>query len=87
MKKIILLVGCLSLLAVGMLSVACSKEKDKGCRCIAKVLGQVVDDEDFSAEDLKEMNVSNCSQLEDLMNEYAPIAYPEYEGLITINCS
>ena len=68
MKKSFLLLGCLCLLAVGMLSVACSKDDWKGCSCTlsAMYLGNTpfeVEFEDIPASILKEVGVKNCPQL------------------------
>lgn len=71
MKKLILLVGCLSLLTIGAISVSCSKDDDwKGCHCTASYQGVQVFAEDVSAEDLKEEGISSCAEAEAYASEY-----------------
>ena len=76
MKKVILLVGCFSLLALGAISVSCKKDKDwKGCSCtfLFLPLGE------FPAEDLKAEGINNCSELQASLTD-------ENEGATGITC-
>ncbi|MDR1552885.1 MAG: hypothetical protein LBS69_05425 [Prevotellaceae bacterium] len=74
MKKIILLIGCLSLLAVGIISVSCSKDDEwNGCKCTYKYEGET-ETETITLADLKEYEldsyIKSCSQMEDFFDEY-----------------
>jgi len=64
MKKTILLVGCLTVLTIGIISISCKKDKDKneakGCICTSKY-GE--DSEVYSAEKMKELGYTKCSQI------------------------
>jgi ABC-type glycerol-3-phosphate transport system substrate-binding protein len=59
MKKSILLVGCLILLAVGVVSVSCSKDDDwKGCRCTLD--GETIT---ITAEEAKAEGYNSCAEI------------------------
>ena len=74
MKKLFLIAGCISLLAVGIVTTSCKKEKEhewKGCFC------KGFDDEGdpyqerLTATEIKEETgglITSCSALERLMN-------------------
>jgi len=75
MKKTFLLLGCLTLLTVGIITISCKKDKKdsasgKGCTCKG-----YDDDGDhyvdtWTAEDLKEEGLSSCGEIR--------TKYPEY---------
>ncbi|MDR1347917.1 MAG: hypothetical protein LBJ63_05740 [Prevotellaceae bacterium] len=67
MKKVILLIGCLSLLTAGIISVSCSKDDEwKGCKCTLTYAGET-ETETASAEELKAEGINSCSQAQKLM--------------------
>jgi hypothetical protein len=71
MKKSILLVVCLGFLAVGAISVSCSKDDEwKGCHCTASYQGVQVFAEDVTAEELKEDGITSCAEAAALASEY-----------------
>ena len=63
MKKVILLVSALSLLAIGFSSVSCKKAW-KGCKCSVVVDGITLISTDITAEMAKENGISNCKDLQ-----------------------
>ena len=66
MKKVVLLAGCLSLLAVGIIGVSCSKDKKewKGCACrIVEDDGNEILDQLSASEVRTEWAVDNCDRL------------------------
>jgi len=82
MKKTILLVGCLALLAIGMISVACSKDW-KGCSCTVTFMGER-ETLTLTAEELEEEGISNCNQAESFIKgAIAAIDLAE----VQVNCS
>ena len=68
MKKRILVAACFSLLAIGMINIACSKEDEwKGCRCTTKYQPHP---DDISAEVLKrEFGINSCSEAQAILRE------------------
>ena len=59
MKKSILLVVCLGFLAVGAISVSCSKDDEwKGCRCTYE--GET---EEITAAEAKEEGYNSCAEI------------------------
>lgn len=76
MKKAILLIGCLSLLTVGIISVSCSKDDEwKGCKCTYWYDGES-ESEAITTADLADLkaatgiNIKSCAELEDFWYEY-----------------
>ncbi|MDR0420000.1 MAG: hypothetical protein LBH30_00890 [Prevotellaceae bacterium] len=72
MKKIILLIGCLSLLTVGIISVSCSKDDEwEGCKCTLYYEDGDTDTNDITAQDLEGSGIKSCAELEDfIIDEY-----------------
>ena len=74
MKKTILLLGCLSLLTLGLVSVSCNKEEEwKGCRCtLSGSWGS--ETKSFAAQEVRAEGLNSCSALESDIrrNELSP---------------
>ncbi|MDR0754342.1 MAG: hypothetical protein LBF04_03025 [Prevotellaceae bacterium] len=84
MKKAILLIGCLSLLTVGIISVSCSKDDEwKGCSCSYYYNGEK-ETETVTVADIKEAGlesyIKSCAELEDFAYEYEEF-FGDFENL------
>ncbi|MCL2097981.1 MAG: hypothetical protein FWH23_04400 [Bacteroidales bacterium] len=62
-KRIILLVGCLSLLIAGFIAVSCSKDSD-GCTCTYTDEYGNKETETISKAELGEYGISTCNELQ-----------------------
>ena len=82
MKKTFLLIGCMVVLALGIISISCKKEESKNedsknkvvCTCTFKYEGNVSDPVDATQNDLKEAGAKSC-------NEFAVKAIEEMKGM------
>ncbi|MDR2293436.1 MAG: hypothetical protein LBE11_08205 [Prevotellaceae bacterium] len=89
MKKLILLIGCLSLLTVGIISVSCSKDDDewKGCSCSYYYDGEK-ETETITVADIKEFGfesyIKTCAELENFAYEHAEF-FGDIENLRCVN--
>ena len=69
MKKVFLLAGCLSLLAVGIIGVSCSKDEEwKGCRCTFEFDGEK-ETETITAAEAKEEGWNSCAEAQKAFRE------------------
>ena len=82
MKKVFLLAGCLSLLAVGIIGVSCKKDEAKeepkeeakkewkGCICTLEYDGER-ETHTFTAAELKEEGLNSCAETQRELREWA----------------
>ena len=102
MKKTFLLIGCLLVLALGITTISCKKDKkedSKGCTCTAKYDGTLLGTEKIPESELEGMSCSELteelwSELDDMTHEelaeafgFAPGELPEnFLDRLDINC-
>jgi len=70
MKKTFLLIGCLLLLAIGVISVSCKKEeKSKGCTCTFKYQGEPIPEATIKLTE-KETEGNSCAKITKDANDF-----------------
>ena len=72
MKKVVLLAGCLSLLAVGFFSASCKKDEPewKGCTCSVWYTDGRRGSETVTAAELKLEGISSCAEMQGALRNW-----------------